>query len=142
MKQKTKSVKQTIQIAQRFAKKLKTGKIVAFYGELGAGKTTFIKAIANELGIDQELKSPTYIIARNYLIPNSKQYFWHIDLYRISSVKELRSINLEEILEDENNIIMIEWAKHAKSILPKKRINVYINKQEENKRLITINVSK
>lgn len=138
MKFKSFSVDDTQRIANEFANKLERGNSVAFYGELGAGKTTFIQQVAKSLGIKQQLKSPTFIIARNYDIPQAKGTLWHIDLYRLSSAAVLKSINLEEILQDPNNITLIEWAEKAENLLPETSINIEIKILAKNQRQIVI----
>lgn len=139
------SVGQTRKIASKFAKKLKPGDLVALYGELGAGKTTFVKAVAKALGIKKRIISPTFILVRSYKIPHTfkgstlhAKILNHVDLYRIKSAEDLHVIDLNEIIKDKNHITFIEWARKAESILPKKRINIKIEYKQENTRLISI----
>ena len=88
--------------------------VIALEGELGAGKTQFVKGFAAGLGIKQKIASPTFVICRGYEIPNSKtnfKKFFHIDLYRLHSVGEARAIGINKILKDPASIIAVEWPK-------------------------------
>lgn len=100
--------------------------IAGLSGELGAGKTTFIQGFARGLGIKHRLTSPTFLIIRNYKLPNypiaNYKSFYHIDAYRIKKPKELTGLGLREILANPKNIILIEWAEKIKRILPSKMI--------------------
>ncbi len=139
MKYHSTSVSQTKEIARDLARKLKAGDVVAFFGVLGAGKTTFIQSVAKELGIKRRLVSPTFVLAREYNLGNKEPTsLWHLDLYRIKAVNELRSINLKEIINNKD-IILIEWADRAANYLPRNRTNVFLEITGENKREIKIN---
>lgn len=113
---------QTQELAINLAKKLKKGDIVCLYGNLGSGKTTFTKALAQGLGIKKRIISPTFIIIRHH--KTSKLIFYHIDLYRIETITDLIELGIDEILSDKNNIIVIEWAEKLGSLLPMQRIDV------------------
>jgi tRNA threonylcarbamoyladenosine biosynthesis protein TsaE len=139
MKYFSQSLEQTQKLSQKLAKTLKGGEVIALYGQLGAGKTTFIQKVAKALGIKRRIPSPSYILCRSYKIPKLPgKTLQHIDLYKIESLKDLASLDLEEIIADPNNITMIEWAEKAKEILPKKRIDINIVYKGERQREITI----
>lgn len=134
----TNCAKETKQLAAYLAKKFKSG-TVALTGELGSGKTTFAQGFALGLGIKEKIISPTFVLIRQYPIskknlPAGRQVFYHVDLYRVNSFQEL---GLKEILENQNNIVVIEWAEKIKN-LPKKTKKITIEKLEGDKRLITI----
>ena len=114
--------------------------VIALTGELGAGKTVFLRGFARGLGIRRRIVSPTFILARRYRIPkheirsmkseirnksqvqNSKletRYFWHIDAYRLRESKDLSSIGFSEIIADARNVVAIEWADRVRSAVPK-----------------------
>ncbi|MCL5970890.1 MAG: tRNA (adenosine(37)-N6)-threonylcarbamoyltransferase complex ATPase subunit type 1 TsaE [Patescibacteria group bacterium] len=123
-------------LGEKFAKKLKTGDFLAFYGNLGSGKTTFIQGLAKGLGIKRRIISPTFIIVRHYKL--EKGNFYHVDLYRAQTKNDLLSVGLGEVIEDENNIVALEWAEKMKELLPKKRIELHFKYMDENKREIII----
>jgi tRNA threonylcarbamoyladenosine biosynthesis protein TsaE len=132
----TNSSKETQRLGESFAKKLSLGDFVAFYGDLGSGKTTFIQGLAKGLGIERRIISPTFIMARHYQIKNGS--FYHVDLYRTESKHDLLSIGLDQIIEDKTNIVALEWAEKMGEMLPSKRINIHFAYLEDNKRKIII----
>lgn len=137
----THSAEETEKLGQDFAKKIKKGGILALYGELGSGKTTFVKGLARGLGIKRRIISPTYIFIREYpmVTCNTEQAtgnFYHLDLYRVKGIKDTRALGIEEILSNPQNIVAIEWAEKIKNILPKNRIDIYFKYLGKNKREI------
>jgi tRNA threonylcarbamoyladenosine biosynthesis protein TsaE len=131
---------ETKKIAAAFAKKLKDKEVICFFGDLGAGKTTFIQGLALGLGITQRVNSPTFIIMRRYpFIRHDLQiFFYHADLYRIENSKQAESIGLKEIFEMEKGIICIEWSERIQDILPKERWEITLKDEGEDKREIKI----
>ncbi|MBI2431158.1 MAG: tRNA (adenosine(37)-N6)-threonylcarbamoyltransferase complex ATPase subunit type 1 TsaE [Candidatus Levybacteria bacterium] len=130
----TQSANETQEIAKLFGKTFK-GSIIALYGDLGAGKTTFAQGLAKGLGIKKRIISPTFVIVRQYKA--GFKNFYHIDLYRIESQKDIEGLGIKEILKDPQNIIVIEWVEKIKDLLPKERIDIYFEYLDENKRKIT-----
>jgi len=131
----TKSSTETQQIATQFSKSLKGGEVLAFFGNLGSGKTTFIQGLAKGLGVKQRIISPSFIIVREYALSSNK--FYHVDLYRIENSESLKNLGLSEIIGSKDSITAIEWAEKLKP-LPKKRIEIHIEYLEEDKRKITV----
>ena len=129
----TKSSEETQKIAEKIAKGLKGGEVLALFGDLGAGKTTFVQGLAKGLGVKGRIISPTFIILRTYPLrqslseasPLKDKNFYHVDLYRIESEKEVEEIGLKEILKDRKDIVAIEWAEKIQNILPDERINIF-----------------
>jgi len=123
----TNSEKETSSLAKRIAKELTqkdlAGKalIIGLTGELGAGKTTFIKSFMRELGIRNKITSPTFIILRRFKLPKGGNYknIFHIDAYRLSKEKELSEIGIDKEMKNPENIILIEWADRIEKVLPK-----------------------
>jgi tRNA threonylcarbamoyladenosine biosynthesis protein TsaE len=133
----SKSKEDTHKIAHSLAKSIKGGEVLCLYGDLGAGKTEFAKAVASFFGVDNLLvKSPTYNYIRFYS-KNGRKIF-HIDLYRIEKLDDLLAQEIEEIFEDKNNLVMIEWAEKMSEILPAKRIDITIEHVDNNSRKIKI----
>lgn len=131
----TSSFKATQKLGQEFAKRLKKGDIVCLYGDLGSGKTTFVQGLAKGLGIKQRIISPTFIIIRSYELAVGS--FYHIDLYRAEGKKDLEGLGIEEIINDKNNIVIIEWAEKLRGLIQKKRIDIEFFYEKENVRKIT-----
>ena len=132
----TNSREETAIFAENFSKILKSGDFLAFYGDLGSGKTTFIQGLAKGLGIQRRIISPTFIIMRHYKIKDGN--FYHVDLYRTQSKHDLLGIGLDQIIQDKNNLVALEWAEKMGEILPKQRIDIHMEYVDENKRKITI----
>lgn len=133
----SKSKKDTHKIAHNLAKTIKDGGILCLYGDLGAGKTEFAKAVGNFFGVDDFLiKSPTYNYIRFY--SGNRVKIFHIDLYRVEQIDDLLEQEINEIFEDKNNIVIIEWAKRMGKTLPNKRIDITIEHIDENSRKIKI----
>lgn len=130
---KTKSFLETQKAGEDFAKEIKDGGVVCLYGDLGAGKTTFVQGVASALGIEGRVVSPTFIIVRKY------QNFWHVDLYRMNSVEEIDGLGLAEICADQKNIVFIEWPEKADGILPKKRWEIHFKQINEDIRELNLN---
>ena len=97
---------------------------VCLYGDLGSGKTNFAQGFAKGLGIKTRILSPTFIIVRRYEIPGKNFSLAHIDAYRIKRVEFHQKVQIQEILNNNHNLCLIEWADKIKEILPKKRIDI------------------
>lgn len=125
------SEEDTLKAGEEFAKKLKPGDIVLLYGNLGFGKTTFVKGVGKGLGIKKRIISPTFTVIRAH------DNTYHIDLYRIESKNELFTLGIKDVLDDRESIKLIEWPEKL-NILPKKRIEVKIVLNNNNTRSIFI----
>jgi tRNA threonylcarbamoyladenosine biosynthesis protein TsaE len=150
----SKSKEQTQKIASDFAKKLKGGEVLCFYGNLGTGKTTFIQSLAKALGVKENITSPTFVLMKKYIrrgkacprpnnratarVAPTKSFFYHMDAYRLSNSQEAIDLGLEEIWSDPANIIAIEWADKIADILPAKKIDLCFDSLSENERKITV----
>jgi len=117
--------------AKQFITFLDGHKVVAFHGNLGAGKTTFIQAICNQQGVKENVSSPTFSIINQYTTVNNKTIF-HIDLYRVKDNEEAVNAGVEESIYS-GNICFIEWPERI-SILPGDTVNVFIEAVNETER--------
>lgn len=134
---------ETKKIAADLAATLKGGDIVTLQGELGAGKTTFAKGVAEALGIEEEITSPTFTLMNIYNLKTLKhrntEKLVHIDTYRLKDEQELIQIGVEDYLGDKNTICLIEWPEKIKSLLQRKNvIKVKLQYDEGNIRKIEI----
>ena len=121
-----------IEIAAReFIDLLKDRRVVAFHGNLGAGKTTFIKAVCKQLGVIENVSSPTFSIINQYTATNNKNIF-HIDLYRVKDNEEAINAGVEECIYIGDRCF-IEWPERV-SILPDDTVNVFIETIGETER--------
>lgn len=117
-------------IAKEILSSLKKGEsatILALSGDLGAGKTTLTQSIAKDLGVTENVISPTFVIMKRYKIQDSRfAHLIHIDAYRLNSSTELERLGWAEILADPKNLILIEWPERVPESIPSgaKRINL------------------
>jgi len=142
------SAEETKKFAGEFAKKLKPGDILALYGNLGAGKTTFIQGLVASLGYRGKVFSPTFIFVRPYKIsePGTAsrdqekkiRIFYHIDLYRIEEPADLKTIGIEEFLNENNSVSAIEWPERIENGLPERTVKIKFDYIDENTRRLII----
>jgi len=112
---------------------------LALTGELGSGKTTFVQGLAKGLGIKQRIISPTFILVRKYDLRSKS--FYHVDLYRLETEveKEVRNLGIEEIWDNPENIVVIEWAEKIKGMIPENATWIEFKNLGGNERKIKIN---
>lgn len=130
------SIKKINQAAKSFIKKMGDEKVYAFNGNMGVGKTTFIKAICEELGVGQIVNSPTFSIVNEYETADGK-IIYHFDCYRINKIQEALDLGAEEYLYS-GNYCFIEWSENIAPILPDSLVNVNIIEQPDGSRLVEI----
>lgn len=125
MKVITSSASETQELAKKLAQKYRHGAIIALSGPLGSGKTTFTQGFAQGLGIKDKLISPTFIIMRQYDLPEKTSgKLFHIDLYRLETGIQMTELGLSEIFANPENIILIEWAEKSGQQLPAKTVKI------------------
>ena len=124
---------ETIEIAQNFESEKFENMIICLDGELGSGKTVFTKGIANGLGISESITSPTFTIIKEYL--DGEMPLYHMDVYRLDGNTD--GVGIEEYF-NKGGIVIIEWAKTIKDILPEERLEIRFKIIDENKRSLTI----
>ena len=125
---------ETMAAGEAFAADLKAGDVVAISGDLGAGKTVFVKGIARGLGVFDMVTSPTFTIVREY---EGKSPLYHFDVYRIESPDEMEDTGYFEYIRGEG-VVVLEWAEKIIDILPENHIDVVIEKIGETMRKIII----
>lgn len=128
-----KNEEETMELAQNIESEKFPNLIICLDGELGAGKTMFTKGIAQALGIEEVITSPTFTIIKEYT--NGEMPLYHMDVYRLDGNTE--GIGIEEYFT-KNGIVVIEWADTIKDILPSERLDIKIKISDENKRIFLI----
>ncbi len=108
-------------------------RIFAFYGELGSGKTTFIKAVCRQLGVDQFVTSPTFALINEYHDKKGERSFYHLDFYRIERVEEALDMGYEDYFYS-GNICFIEWPEKISELLPEAALKLRIEIIDNGKR--------
>ena len=125
----TASEEETIRFAKEYAKTLRAGDVVLLHGELGAGKTVFVKGIAQGLGIEEEITSPTYAYMNDY------GGLYHYDCYRLKSGAQAEALGLTDYFYADG-ICVIEWSENIADVLPERCKEVFNRKIGENEREI------
>lgn len=125
------SAKETEKIAEAFAAKLNKGDVVVLSGDMGAGKTVFVKGVAKYFGLDG-VTSPTYAYLNVY-----GEYIYHYDCYRLSCGEDAERLGLTDYFNGEN-ICIIEWAENIEDVLPENTIKVIIEKLDGERRKIIL----
>lgn len=126
--------KDTEELGRRLAEELPAGSVVAMYGDLGAGKTAFVRGMARGLGLDARVSSPTFTIVNEYL---GEKELIHFDMYRLSSADELFDIGWEDYL-DRGAVCAVEWSENVEGAFFGDEIIVKIEKLSEDERRICI----
>jgi len=121
--------------AKDFIAAMNSGSVYAFYGKMGAGKTTFIKAVCEELGVDDVVTSPTFAIINEYRAENDA-LIYHFDFYRNKKLEEVYDMGYEDYFYS-GAICFIEWPELIEELLPEDAIKVSITEQKDGSRLIT-----
>lgn len=120
------SEKETQKFAFDFAKKLKGGETIGLIGDLGAGKTAFVKGLANGLGIKKTITSPTFVVMKVYPVKHTTiKHLVHVDAYRVKTATSLTAIGLEDYIKSNDSVVVIEWADLVKGFLPRKKILIF-----------------
>ena len=135
----TKNQKETFDLGKNIANTLKGGEVVALYGNLGAGKTTFTTGLVNNFIPAKRVLSPTFIIVRHYYPKNKLiNHIIHADLYRLNNIKEIEELGLSEFFGMPKTVVLIEWADKMKHLLPENRTDIFFNFKSEITREINI----
>jgi tRNA threonylcarbamoyladenosine biosynthesis protein TsaE len=109
-------------------------KIFVFYGDMGAGKTTFIKQLCEALGTTEALSSPTYALVNEYNA--TAQRIYHMDLYRLNDLEEAQQMGIEEYLDDKEAYCFVEWPQLIETLLPFDVVKVNVLADEDGNRVI------
>lgn len=125
-----------------FAKQLSSGAVVTLHGNLGSGKTTFVQGLAKGFGIKKRIISPSFIIMRTYEVGEKSKdlgikHFYHVDLYRIETEKDIEGLGLLELINNKETIVVVEWPDKIEHLLPEDRIDLYFEYMADDKRSIT-----
>ncbi len=133
----THSAEETIELGRRLAPELSPPKLVVLRGALGAGKTTLIKGIAEgfQAASQENVTSPTFTLIHEYRGPAVNVY--HVDLYRVDSQRELDTLGLDDLV-DENSVVLIEWGEKFARFLRERNVEITIERLGENDRKIKV----
>ena len=135
MKISIKSLDSIHEAAREFIKNMGTGHVFAFYGKMGAGKTTFIKAVREELGVDDVITSPTFAIVNDYTSSKDDSHIFHFDFYRIKKLEEVYDMGYEDYFYS-GSLCFIEWPELIEDILPGDAVKVTVTQNEDGGRVV------
>lgn len=125
------------QAAREFVEVMGDNTVFAFYGKMGAGKTTFIKAVCQELGVEDNITSPTFAIVNEYRSDIAGELIYHFDFYRIKKLEEVYDMGYEDYFYS-GAVCFIEWPELIEELLPGNAVKVTIEEVTEGKREVTI----
>ena len=123
--------------AEQFVNNMRNRRIFAFYGKMGAGKTTFIKAVCEELGVSDVITSPTFAIVNEYRSEIAGELIYHFDFYRIKKLEEVYDMGYEDYLYS-GALCFIEWPELIEELLPGNTVKVTIEEIENGEREVTL----
>ena len=121
--------------AKQFITNMGNGKVFAFYGKMGAGKTTFIKAICEEMGVEDVITSPTFAIVNEYTSQKTGDTIYHFDFYRIKKLEEVYDMGYEDYFYG-GSICFLEWPELIEDLLPEDAVKVSIEETEDGGRIV------
>ena len=136
MEIKINSLEEIGQAAREFVAAMGDRKVFAFYGKMGAGKTTFIKAVCKELGVEDVINSPTFAIVNEYVDGTGEPVF-HFDFYRIKNAQEVMDIGYEDYVYS-GHVCFMEWPELIENLLPDDAVKVYIEEEMDGSRVVRL----
>jgi tRNA threonylcarbamoyladenosine biosynthesis protein TsaE len=122
--------------AAEFIGKIGDNRILAFYGSMGAGKTTFITALCKALGVKDVVNSPTFTIVNEYRTPTGRSVY-HFDFYRLNKISEAQDIGFEEYLYETDGLCVIEWPEVVEELLPDETLRIHITVNPDESRTLS-----
>jgi tRNA threonylcarbamoyladenosine biosynthesis protein TsaE len=134
MEIKIQSIDTIREAAREFIEKMGDHKVFAFYGKMGAGKTTFVKAICEELGFNDVITSPTFAIVNEYEAHDASIY--HFDFYRIKKIEEVYDMGYEDYFYS-GGLCFIEWPELIEDLLPEDAVKVTISVNDNDERIVS-----
>jgi tRNA threonylcarbamoyladenosine biosynthesis protein TsaE len=131
----SKSPEQTQRIGRALMDQLPEGALIALHGELGAGKTCFVRGMAEAIGAADQVTSPTFTIVHEY---RGTRPIIHLDLYRITEPRQVLDLGYEELFTPKQGVCVVEWADRADELLPSRRVDVRLTHVDAGERRIEI----
>lgn len=123
--------------AKQFIANIGDSTVFAFYGNMGAGKTTFVKAVCEELGVDDVITSPTFSIVNEYRSEQTGELIYHFDFYRVKKIEEVYDMGFEDYFYS-GALCFIEWPELCEEVLPDDTVKVYIKEETDGSRTVTL----
>lgn len=130
------SLEKIREAAREFVANIGENSVFAFYGKMGAGKTTFIKAVCEELGVEDVITSPTFAIVNEYRSETTGELIYHFDFYRVKKIDEVYDMGFEDYFYSDA-LCFIEWPELCEEVLPSDTVKVTIEEQPDGARVVT-----
>ncbi len=137
MEIKIQSLENIQEAAREFVAAMEDRTIFALYGKMGAGKTTFVKAVCEELGVSDVISSPTFAIVNEYRSDNTDELIYHFDFYRIKKLSEVYDMGYEDYFYS-GAVCFIEWPELIEELLPEDTVKVSIEEQPDGSRIVKL----
>ena len=136
MELKIENLEKISEAAHDFVANIGENTVFAIYGKMGAGKTTFVKAVCEELGVDEVITSPTFSIVNEYRSATTDELIYHFDFYRIKKIEEVYDMGFEDYFYS-GALCFIEWPELVEELLPDDAVKVSIEEQADGSRTVT-----
>ena len=136
MELKIENLEKIREAAKEFVANIGDNTVFAFYGKMGAGKTTFVKAVCEELGVDDVITSPTFSIVNEYRSATTDELIYHFDFYRIKKIEEVYDMGFEDYFYS-GALCFIVWPELVEEVLPEDAVKVTIEEQADGSRSVT-----
>ena len=136
MEIKIENIENIREAAREFVANIGESTVFAFYGKMGAGKTTFVKAVCEELGVEDVITSPTFAIVNEYRSETSSELIYHFDFYRVKKIEEVYDMGFEDYFYS-GALCFIEWPELCEEVLPEDTVKVTIEETPDSSRLIS-----
>ena len=136
MELKIENLEKIREAAKEFVANIGDNTVFAFYGKMGAGKTTFVKAVCEELGVDDVITSPTFSIVNEYRSAITDELIYHFDFYRIKKIEEVYDMGFEDYFYS-GALCFIEWPELVEEVLPEDAVKVTIEEKADGSRSVT-----
>lgn len=133
---KSSSSEETEALGRKIGESLRGGEVIELIGDVGAGKTTFVRGLAQGLGSRDTVSSPTYTVSNAY---QGKFPLYHFDFYRVRDDQLIRN-ELADVIEQHLEVIVLEWADTVRSLLPRDHITINFVTSSENERVINVDI--
>jgi tRNA threonylcarbamoyladenosine biosynthesis protein TsaE len=134
----THSAEETVALGRKLAPTLKSARMVILRGDLGAGKTTLVKGIAEGLqaASQDDVTSPTFTLIHEFRGPDVNLF--HVDLYRVDTLRELDTLGLDELFTEDGNLVLLEWGEKFPRFVTERDVEIYLERQGDQERKIRV----
>ena len=131
------ATRQTVLLGEQLGSHLQAGDVLCLEGDLGTGKTHLAQGVARGWGITQQVTSPTFTLLKEYQRPSDSLRFYHLDCYRLQDAQEAWALGLDDVLNDTEGVLVVEWPQRITAALPVERLWITLRREGEGRRHLT-----